>query len=116
MMAYTPQDPAYTSAFSKALKEHRSIVAELLNGADALQEQTYQALKAKEEACGQLDMKRFEVALGCGTEAAHVCAEMAGYKNAADGQWYTDLEGAAVLVDTPQDVMRSYHLSIADVV
>lgn len=115
-MAYIPQDPAYTSAFSKALKEHRSIVSELLNGADALQEQTFQALKATREACGHLDMNCFEVALGCGTEAAHVCAEMAGYKNAADSQWYTDLEGEAVHVDTPQDMMRAYHLSIADAV
>lgn len=115
-MAYAPRDPAYTAAFSKAMKDHRPIIADLLNGADALQDCTFKMLKRADKACGKLNMKRFEIALGCGTEAARVCAEMAGYQLGPDGYWHTEFVGEAAKINVPKDLMRKYHLSIADAV
>lgn len=102
---YAPLHPSMTHAFETALKEHRTILAELLVGADALQEATFQALCLSSAQRCELDLLAWEIALGQGAEAAQVAALMAGYLKAENGGWTTGSGGKVTKLCVPPSLL-----------
>lgn len=116
MTDYLPKEPAHTQAFEIALRDHRTILWELLTCADALQDAVYEALKASDAEGVEIGLTELEIALGCGTEAAIIVAKMAGLMQAGDGRWYTCLEGTCIQLHVPSDLLAKHLTAVAAVV
>ena len=116
MTNYLPKDPADTQAFEIALRDHRTILWELLTCADALQDAVFEALKASDADGVEIGLTELEIALGCGTEAAIIVAKMSGLMQAGDGRWYSCLEGACIQLHIPQNFLAKHLRSVAKAV
>ena len=116
MTNYLPKEPAHTQAFEIALRDHRTILWELLTCTDALQDAVHEALKVGDADGVEIGLTELEIALGCGTEAAIIVAKMAGLMQAGDGRWYSCLEGACIQLHIPQNFLAKHLRSVAKAV
>lgn len=110
---YSPRDPADTSAFQIALDEHREHLLELLLGAYALHEVIGNTVDELGPVCVELPIEQIEIALGCGSEAAVVCAKIAGLHQDDNGRWLSRTDHPVVQAVVPQDLLESFTHSLA---
>jgi len=110
---YCPRDPADTSAFQIALDEHREYLLELLLGAYALHEVIGSTIDELGPVCVELPIEQIEIALGCGSDAAVVCAKMSELHQADTGRWLSKTGNPVVQAVVPQNLLESFTHSLA---
>ncbi len=111
-MSYIPIDPLHSPFLDEALTNHRAVLVEILVAADALQEVVFQT----GEEGAELPIEAFECELGCGSDAAIVSAQLAGFTQADDGRWYTSLEGDCPLLDLPKGFVAQQFKAYAEAI
>lgn len=97
-MHYPTIEPTSTEAFATVLEELRGLTMEILLGADALQTAAFDAYNKMQITRLELPIGAFERALGLGSDAAVLCAKMAGFSQENDGRWYSSKTGDAGLM------------------
>ncbi|MEM7058964.1 MAG: hypothetical protein AAF557_15355 [Pseudomonadota bacterium] len=113
---YAPMVPAYTRAFKDALEAKHEAISELLIGAEALQELTFQTITRTGKQCCELPFGDWEIALGQGSSGAELAARMAGYTCSPDGRWSSGEEVSPVMLRVPRDLLGTFLRSWADVI
>ncbi|MDO6591838.1 hypothetical protein DS901_06470 [Loktanella sp. D2R18] len=98
-------DPSQTDAFATVLEKGLDALRALL-GADAITD------LIGADTCYELPMGQFEIAIGDGEILPPLIASMAGFIQRNDGRWYFG-DGAATLLEVPQDLLANYLKDLA---
>ena len=113
---YAPLQPSLHPAFDTALANHREILTEILIGADALQDATYEQLRRSRAARCELPFEDWVLALGQGYEAAEIAARMAGYIKSPRGRWLSAKSGKITQLRVPTTLISDHLAAWAEAV
>lgn len=113
-MDYPKIEPAASPAFQEAMHICGGEMLRLHLAADAIQDAAFRTARKTGTDRHEISMGALERALDMGSEAAILCAKIAGFTQMDDGRWYSSCKGEAELLEIGPNFFTEYAHAFAE--